>query len=395
MIDYKRIANIINNYYKIADDLDTPPPPPPNQTTANNSPPPASNDDDLDTPPPPKTSTPPAHSGQVYQSRHSTNVEDMQTNLRKCIKWIEQYGSPVGKSSAQGPARSFHDFVINFYAQGKRHEQNQEINGFDPDNKQNVLRSLDNFESSLKYIGDPHNEVNLDGNWGPRTNNALKNLWIYLNGMNNVTKDLGKKVPDISAEVDVLEKNILKSTAVDMNPLQSELRKADGNAKNVNDVMPNILKYLDDVQTAIFTDQQLSKYLDKDYAMFNPKAKDKYYVSSKDKQDVADKDAGDSTIQINPFDTPVIDAKGNKIYKFDLKIFADRNSFDSYFTNTLGYNPQDNQKKIDVLSTIYSSINDYVNRQEKENQEQTNTDQQSPQSNTQTQTPPQTQPGRW
>jgi hypothetical protein len=299
----------------------------------------------------------------------SNSIAEMQKSIHECMTTINQYGSAQGNDSMSKQTKSFHDFVMNFYVapnpkSGQKHDDNQAINNFNPnDHKQNI-RSLQDFNSSLKYIGSPGNEVNPDGSWGPRTNNALKNIWVYLEAMNGVTKDLkisSKSVTDISNAISVIEKNILQTNPKDMNPKQSEMSKANGNAENINKVMPDVIGYLKSVYDDVIGNEQLSKWINDDSAMFLPGKEDKFSLSKDDKETI---DGLDDQTKFLTLTQPFADAKGQQIRTINLQTLTDLQSFNTYFETSLGYNRNDSANKTKVLTDIYKSLEAYQPKQE-------------------------------
>lgn len=94
---------------------------------------------------------------------------------------------------AAGGRMSFNDFMVKNYL------RNSEVQGveFDPQTQVNQmkdktpsgLKSMHVVMNTLSRIGNSKKEFSADGIWGPRTNNALKNVYAFATSLITLSKD--------------------------------------------------------------------------------------------------------------------------------------------------------------------------------------------------------------
>lgn len=200
-----------------------------------------------------------------YKNTGANAVKEMQVAIQRLAKTISNsidYDSLRAGLNGKGDAKSFEksygkDSFTNFMV--NRYLRNADVKGqeFDTDptktkmqdKKPSELMNMSAILDGLNRIGLPSKEPFADGNWGPRTNNALKNVAAIADAVVKVGKQLG-----------------MESKAFDLNKVAALGSLIPGNEKELKPEefatrAAEITKILNGVQQLFldFKDQVLSK----------------------------------------------------------------------------------------------------------------------------------------
>ncbi len=287
----------------------------------------------------------------------SNSITEMQQNLKSCIDQIKANAAPDGKNAATSSAntQALNNFVVNSVMQnaGVSRIPGQDINAQDPANHAAALKSLRDLFNTMQNTGHGSDEVKPDGRWGARTNNALKNLTSYLFAMNQLTKELGTGAKsDISASINIIADNILKTNPGDMNPLPQESAKAPGNAAKINKEMPAILDYIKNVYAPIINDAKMGKYLEgnTNFLSIGKASTDPYALTEDKKKDIQDH-PDNYWISVQGFG--IRKHNGEPVRTIQLSNFLNADMFTAWY-KSLGYTNMDEMPK--MMAQVYNAI---------------------------------------
>lgn len=151
-------------------------------------------------------------SNAVASSIGWSNLKEDQSNMQETSKTLHR--------------DSFNDFIAQNYA-GVVNESGME---FDPDpSKQTLeqktptaLNKMNTILDTISRIGSPKSEFIVDGDWGFRTSNALKNVYAVAAGVLSLAKDLGIQLTGYSDSHLNELKNLLTQIPKDTKHMQNK-----------------------------------------------------------------------------------------------------------------------------------------------------------------------------
>jgi hypothetical protein len=160
--------------------------------------------------------TSPASSGEsAFYQQGLTPVKQMQQALINLSRDIASHNimDVADRTTSKGDlltgSNPFLNFLVSSYMNVAKTTGKQLVN---TDEKQPVRMDTaklnDNFKGVLQTItriGTPGAERAPDGNWGPRTNNALKQIYSLAYALTKVTEDMGVQLSSMYNEQDLLE----------------------------------------------------------------------------------------------------------------------------------------------------------------------------------------------
>jgi hypothetical protein len=212
-----------------------------------------SKDDDLDVPLNPNISKP--SSVSKYVVTRSPIIKEMQEKMQKLADIISEQidfdslfqgisypqASNLQNISKSLGRSSFSNFMVLSYL------RDSTVKGveFDPDPKKSKLSQkmpsdLKNMYvvlDSIKRLGSESNEFALDGIWGPRTNNSLRNIVAIADAILRISDDLGFEVKSFNSSQLKDLQSMIPLTDKDISLQEKNMRA------------PLISKYLDDLSS--------------------------------------------------------------------------------------------------------------------------------------------------
>lgn len=157
----------------------------------------------------------PTNDTSAFYQQGLAPVKQMQQALVNLSKDIASHNimDAADRTTAKGDlltgSNPFLNFLVSSYMNVAKTTGKQLVN---TDEKQPVrmdtAKMNDNFKGVLQTItriGTPGSERAPDGNWGPRTNNALKQIYSLAYALTKVTEDMGVKLSSMYGEQDLLE----------------------------------------------------------------------------------------------------------------------------------------------------------------------------------------------
>lgn len=128
-----------------------------------------------------------------------------------------------------GGTDAFGQFLANTYMQGTAGKQLVNTDLSMPTRMDTATNnfSLKNIISTMKRVGKPGSENSADGNWGARTNNALKQIVAFGTAMFSLLSDMGLKVNYNRDDLNKIAQNIPQNpyavSPVQKNKMASEI----------------------------------------------------------------------------------------------------------------------------------------------------------------------------
>lgn len=191
----------------------------------------------------PEQAAPSSDSSHFYQ-QGLLPIKQMQQAIINLSKDIASHNimDVADRTTAKGDlltgSNPFLNFLVSSYMNVAKTTGKQLVN---TDVKQPVRMDTakinDNFKGvleTLTRIGTPGSERAADGNWGPRTNNALKQIYSLAYALTKVTEDMGVQLSSMYGEQDLAEfYNSIPADPTKLN-INDKIQKASVLAKNLD-----------------------------------------------------------------------------------------------------------------------------------------------------------------
>ncbi len=312
---------------------------------------------------PAKTSDVPAKN--VPSVDPGKNIGPVSSTILSMQKAIQDFASNTVsyKADAKNPnavsqndkRKDFNDFLAEQYSAGASLHGKE----WDPSEKATKIENkrpteiieLDNVINNLRRIGPGSRENIADGSWGPRTNEALKNIYAF-------AESLVKSAQDFGSNIQGFNKNDLLKLQKYIP--QSDPKKYKDLPKRAELITPLIVKltdYYNKYSKNIFNHPEYTQYISKETPLF------KVSPSQADSTNIPDdlKQANLSTLKLYDISLP---NKHNELVNFpelSLSCLQDMNSFKKLMSTQLGYAPNDIINP-DVVNKVLDSIIEFTTR---------------------------------
>jgi hypothetical protein len=301
------------------------------------------------------------HTGPAYHSTRDNSVVKMQTAIKDIA------AAATGVMNNQNASvlntaniKAFNDFLAEQYM-NREAVKGEELSTSETTDmsKKHVggtdVRQMDVVMDNISRIGAAKSEMKVDGNWGPRTNNALRHIHAYGDALLKMNNALRLNVPGYSdQESATLEKCVIPGD-------DDAVRKTSPSVKseNANAALPALTKLVNftaQVVKALTNNPKLVQFLSgKAHISLDP-AKRNVFTLNKDDSEYLKKVEEATTQGRSPYvlNAPIQGTQGKAVQGIPLSALIDQGSFDRFVEN-LGLTPNQRDRVI-VLNKLLKAV---------------------------------------